>query len=316
MGLMSVARIVRITFACTVLALTLLGASSATSFTWPDPRKHPRVILTANQSLADDMEAHPEWFTNDFVIGGFSIKDVPYGQSSDAIRKFAFLRQRFQRNGIIVGSYISGTTAIHELSLRQFPANAVSMEDLSVKTRYLGPWLRDPTQAVVSLSDKALRRDFENEIRILWLHVISPVRFVDNAAVHPRVAPMQPWTDYCDHMKALRIIATSLRATVIFNVFVRPWELSEQETKQLIEAVGRGNAIALPLPWSKQIKNDKNATGWAIYRYRQLLDAGIAVIMIPSSDAPTRDLIHWVWTWSKPNDLIYYSTPTWSDPPW
>lgn len=310
-------RIAGIEFVSVVLAIIFFSTSAASTgvFQWPDPHLHSRIILTGDQTLMEAMVQYPNYFNRDVLIAGFNIKDVPYGESDGAKNKFITIRQRLLSKGITFGTYVSGTTVIHELSLRHFPADAVSIEDLSVKTRYKGTWIRDPGQAVIDLSDKQSRMDLEHEIRILWLHAFVPVHFVDNAAVHPRVAPMQHWEDYCTHMRQLRIISESLKANIIFSIFMRSWELNDQETKQLIDAMGKENAIALPLPWSKSIKDDPNANGWAIARYRQLLDAGIVLIMIPSDDAPIRALMKWVSTWRRPTDKIYYSTSYWGEPP-
>jgi hypothetical protein len=293
------------------------SAASAITFPWPNPQLHHRIILYADQTLGSEMSEHPEWFDKDFLVAGFYIKDVVYGKSDDAIHKYASLRQKiFDKNKWYAGTYISGTTVVRELSLSKYPVNAVSMEDLSIKTHYLGTWLREPDQTVVDLSDVHSRRDLQNFIRLLWLHVMTPIRFIDNAAVHPGVAKMQPWSVYCQNMQELRNIAQGLKASTIFNIFVRPWEMSNQDMKQLVEAVGAGNAVSLPLPWSLSIKDDKNANAWAIYRYRQLLDNGIVVIVIPSVEAPEEKLIAWVSSWRRPNDHIYFATPTWKAPAW
>ncbi len=293
----------------------MLGSAAATALPWPDPKKSPRVILYADQMLVEQyMHDHPEWFQHDFLVGGFYIKDVVYGESDAAIKKSGFLRQTLRRKRILYGSYISGTTVIHELSLTKYPADAVSIEDLPPKMHYLGAWLRQPDQTVVDLSDTYSREELQKAIHQLWQHTPSLMRFIDNAAVHPRVALLQPWDAYCKNMAELRDMAEAAKANVIFNVFVRPWELSDKEVNQLTAAVGPGNAISLPLPWSKSIKDDKTANAWAIYRYRQILKSGVVVILIPSDDAPIEELIHWTSTWKKPNDHIYYASPIWEAP--
>jgi hypothetical protein len=307
----------RLTFAlCSALTLFNAHSASAAYFNWLDARAHPRVMLYENQPLGDHLRDHPEWFSQDFLVAGFNLSDVPYGTTDIAAQNYAFVQNQLQRSGLTIGTYVSGTTAIHETSLSHFPANVVSIEDMSVKTKYLGSWMREPDQAVIDLSDKPSRDELHRRIRLLWLHVMTAIRFVDNAAVHPRVAQLQSWEIYCQNIKELRILAATLRQITIFNVFVRPWEMTDKDIKILIDAIGPGNAISLPLPWSLAIKDDKNAQGWAIYRYRQLLDKGIVVVMIPSGDAPTGKLIKWVSTWRKSSDLIYFSTPSGSEPYW
>ena len=231
-----------------------------------------------------------------------------------AIKQVFDAREKLFNRRIYAGTAISGTTAVGEFSLRQYPAPAVSIEDLSVKTKYLGKWLREPSQVVVDLSDKASREDLQSEIRLIWLHSVSRIRFIENAAVHPRVAALQKWSDYCDNMEGLGRIAESLKANVIFSIFMRPWEVNDKEMKQLISGVGAYNAIAMQIPWSKSIKEDTNAKNWAIYRYRQILDSNIVVILVPSDDAPIAELTKWVSTWRRPTDMIFYSQSSRSEP--
>lgn len=294
----------------------LLTASPAFAwvFPWPDPRQHPRVILTADQKLGDFLDSNPEWFVNDFLVAGLTINTTVYGESEDMIENRRILHDKLQYHNIAVGSAVSGTTVQPELTLTQYPDNAVSLEDMSVYTRYLGQWTRDPKQQVVDISDLPSRRELQNGIRDLWQNTLEIVRFVDNAAVHPGVAHMQPWASYCENMKDIREFAHNNRETIVFNVFMRSWELTDTETLQLISAVGYGNAISLPLPWSKSIKNNKNANGWAIFRYQQMLNNGIVLIFIPSNDAPEKDLYEWLATWRRPSDHVYLALPYWKEP--
>jgi hypothetical protein len=301
---------------CLLAAALLLPdrAPSLGFFFWPDPLTHPRVILYADQGLADYMRDNPDWFADDTMIGGLFIKDVAYGDSSSGVRAFDALRTDLMYKQMQVGTYISGTTVAHEDVITKYPADAVAIEDISVKTKFLGPWLRDPSQQVVDLSDVGSRLSLEGGINQLWAHVPAFIRFVDNAAVHPRVAAMQPWENYCINMTVLTVLAASHQTHLIFNVFARPWELSDQETVQLINAVGFANGVSFPLPWSLSIKDDKRAAGWAVYRYRQLLDKGIAVILIPSKEAPAGELSKWIATWRRSTDPLYIAAPYWDEP--
>ena len=284
-------------------------------FEWMDSRTHPRVILYADETIEEAIAAHPSWFDKDFVIAGLGFTFREYGQYDEA--KVRSMRFRNTLTGhYSSGRLISGTTVMRDSDIRQYPSPAVAIEDMPFKTRYLGTWMRNPKQAVLDLSDTATRDGFVQAVRVQWSQFRTSVQFVDDAAVHPRVAQLQPWAAYCDTIKALRDMANELNSRIIFGVFVRPWEMTEPESKQLIDAIGSGNGIALPLPWSKSIENDKTANAWAIYRYRQMLNAGMAVIMIPSDDAPLKDIMTWVASWRAPQDKIYFAAPVWNAPPW
>jgi len=310
-------RIVGLFFFGSVAALCVAASAHAIAFQWPDSSTHPRVILAADQDVEEYLQNHPDWFASDFLVAGLYVKDVAYGQSDAAMEQMSALYSELRQKHILSGSYISGTTALHELTLTKYPANAASIEDMSLKVHYLGPWIREPDQQVVDLKDGLSRHELQFDIRELWLHIPVVMRFVDNAAVHPRVARMQPWNVYCDNISALRGGAEAGNGNAVFNIFVRPWEMSNDDMKQLINAVAGngGNGVSFPLPWSKSIKDDKNALGWAIYRYRQLLDHHISVILVPSDDAPQNDLYNWMYSWRRPGDRLYIAWPYWEAPP-
>ena len=79
------------------------------------------------------------------------------------------------------------------------------------------------------------------------------------------------------------------------------------------EAVGRDNGIALEMPWHPNIQKSPEATAKAQARYRQLLDSGLVVIMIPV-DTPASKLSGWIQTWRKPSDHLYISGVFWKAP--
>jgi hypothetical protein len=66
------------------------------------------------------------------------------------------------------------------------------------------------------------------------------------------------------------------------------------------------HGIALEMPWHRNIRNNKGQTEKARIRYRQLLDSGMGVIMMPLDGDP-QELVDWVRTWRKPTDHIYIS---------
>ena len=241
-------------------------------------------MLYADQGIESYLQDHSDYFKGDFLLAGLFIGDVKYGESGAAMDRYAEIYSKLYKQRIL--------QALTSLEPRRFMGfrssnirrTPVSIEDMSVKVRYLGPWMREPDQLVVDLRDKNSRNALEGAISDLWKHVRVLMRFVDNAAVHPRVASLLPWDAYCQNIGALRGIAQSQHANVIFNVFARTWEMTDKDTKMLTDAVaGNGNnGISFPLPWSKSIKDDKTANAWAIYHYRQILNKHIAVILIPS----------------------------------
>jgi hypothetical protein len=90
--------------------------------------------------------------------------------------------------------------------------------------------------------------------------------------------------------------------------------MSDQDTQELIDALGRDNGIALEMPWHPSIQRSPEATAKAVRRYRQLLDAGLVVIMIPTPDQPATLLSGWIRTWRKPTDHLYIGGIFWKPP--
>ena len=62
----------------------------------------------------------------------------------------------------------------------------------------------------------------------------------------------------------------------IFNLALNVGEMSDEETAQLINAVGSGGTLVMT-PWEKTIQRNPAATERAKKRYRQLLDTGMGI---------------------------------------
>ena len=141
----------------------------------------------------------------------------------------------------------------------------------------------------------------------------APIRFVDNAAIHPAVERKQPWQAYCQNMEGIRKIAEAQNSRVIFNIAMHVGLMSDDDTRRLIQAIGPDNGIALEMPWHASIQKSPEATAKAVARYRQLLDSGLVVIMLPVNiDANV--LSDWIRTWRKPGDHLYISAIFWKPP--
>jgi hypothetical protein len=89
--------------------------------------------------------------------------------------------------------------------------------------------------------------------------------------------------------------------------------MSDEDSRELIEAIGPQNGIALEMPWHPNIQISPEATAKAVARYRQLLDDGLVVIMIPVDMQPST-LSNWIRTWRKPSDHLYISGIFWKPP--
>ena len=161
-----------------------------------------------------------------------------------------------------------------------------------------------PYRKLIDVTDPETRRAFHAGIRRLWEQSPAPVRFVDNAAVHSSTGVGQPWSSYCANIEEIRKLGESMGSLQIFNISVHVGEMSDEETRLLIKAVGP-DGILLEMPWHKNIQNSPAATERARKRYRQLLDSGMGIILAPPGVAPPQDLVDWVRTWRKPTDHLY-----------
>jgi hypothetical protein len=81
--------------------------------------------------------------------------------------------------------------------------------------------------------------------------------------------------------------------------------MSDEETRQLMAAVA-DHGIALEMPWHPNIRRSAVQTERAKVRYRQLLDSGMGIVMMPIDGDP-QQLVDWVRTWRKPADRLYIS---------
>jgi len=283
------------------------------SFEWPDASHYWRVLVNVNQYIKGYVDAHPNWFSNDKLITDFAICDVKSERREQAAKDYKAIRTFLESRGMSVGTYTSGTTVSPEAEQKEYPRRKVSTEQMPHTSHYSGSWPGHTSTKFIDVSDPDTRHALQTRIRDIWASVPSPVRFVDNAAIHHSTSEeTQPWIDYCKNMRELREIGESLHSRLIFNLSVHLGMLSDSEATQLIDAVGHGG-VALEMPWAHAIRESAEDTLKAQRRYRQLLDAGIAVIMIPV-ETPEKQLADWTRTWRKPSDHLYIAGEFWKAP--
>ena len=291
-----------------VLAFTALAAASAHSssenaFHWPDSSQYSRVIVNATQGI----ETRPrEWFAKDKLVTDFGIVNLEAIGQDKAEKDYEAIRQLLLSYGLAVGTYVSGTSVVPEAKETQWPWPRVPIEWMPSGSRYNGTWPDTPYRKMIDVTDPATRHALQDGIKRLWQQHPAPVRFVDNAAAHHAVGGPQPWAGYCANMEEIRKLGESMGSVQIFNVAVHVEDLSDEETRQLIQAVGSGG-IALEMPWPKNIRDNPAKAERAKQRYRQLLDTGMGIIMVPAGAAPPQELVDWVRTWRKPGDHLYFN---------
>jgi hypothetical protein len=295
-----------------LIALATLAASSArnSAFEWPDSRTYWRALVNVNQYVASYIKSHPQWFSQDRLVTDFAVRDVR--DQALAGEQYSTVRKLLESKKMYVGTYVSGTTVLPESEQKRYPHETVSVEEMPPTARYKGSWPGHASRRYIDVSDPDTRHALEAGIRRLWARFPTPVRFVDNMPPHPKVQAKLPWEVSCKYMAELRGVGESLGSRVIFNIPMHVAFLSDQDTRQLIEAVGQ-NGIALEMPWHANVRRSPQATAQAAKRYRQLLDSGMAIIMIPVN-TPEDELTNWVRTWRKSTDHLYLSGAFWKQP--
>jgi hypothetical protein len=291
-----------------LLPVVVLAASAAKNgaFEWPDSSHYWRVLMDVGQQVEFYLKNHPDYFSHDKLITNFAIFDVPPGGQDQAAREYKKIRKELESRGMVVGSYVSGTTVIPESEQNHYPPANVSIEQMPPDSKYVGSWPGHDTRKIVNLADVKTRHAIDAGIKQLWERFPAPVVFVDNMPAPPGMANSQPWETTCNYIEELGKIAESQGSRLLFNMPMHVGELSEQQTQQLIHAVGQ-NGISLEMPWHANIRKDKAATERARKRYRELLDSGMAIVMTPVH-TPEDQLAAWVRTWRKPTDHLYIAS--------
>lgn len=296
---------------CTT-SVAVYGQSTVagTRFQWPDASRYNRVIVNAQQGV----ESYPkQWFSRDILVTDLTIANAHKLSDASAEEQYKALRDTLTSYGLTTGTYISGTTVEPIERETKYPWAVVPLESMPESAIYTGTVVDEPYRKVIDVSDLGTRRAFQSVVKSLWEVSPATVRFIDNAAVHASAGREQGWASYCLNMKELRELAEGQGAVAIFNVAVHPGEMSDAETSELIEAIGHGG-LMLEMPWHTDIRKNPAATERARSRYRQLLDAGVAIIMAEPGAEPSNALVDWVNSWRKPTDHIYFAGAFWKQP--
>lgn len=283
-------------------AITGLCYPIPDAYYWHDSSQYSRVIVNAQ----DGIEVQPkQWFAQDKLVTDFTVTNADVVGRDKAAEKYKATCDLLRSYGLAVGTYISGTMVMQESRETHWPWSLVPLEWMPTPTRYDGSWPSTDYRKIIDVTDPATRHAFQQRIKRLWDESPAAVRFIDNAAVHRSAGKAQPWVSYCANIEEIRKMGDSMGSRQIFNIAVHPGEMSDEETVQLIEAVGQGG-ILLEMPWHENIRNNPVATEKAKTRYRQLLDSGMGIIMAPPGAEPPKELVDWVSTWRKPTDHLYF----------
>jgi len=290
-----------------IAALGLIAAQNVgarVALGWRNSQTFCRVIVNATQGI----ESRPRgWFQRDWLITDFKITNVDSVGIEKAKEEYTATRAILESYGLAVGTYISGTNAMPRSHQSWWPPQTVAIEDMPDDARYQGTWPGNPARKIIDVTDKATRHAMQRAMQTIWKATPAPVRFVDNAAVHRSSGGAQDWSGYCANIREIRVMGSAMGSRQIFNIALNVAFMSDQETQLLIQAVG-DHGIALEAPWRRELRRNAELTEKTRARYRQMLDAGMAVVMLPLDGDPL-ELAEWVHTWRKSTDRIYIEGP-------
>jgi hypothetical protein len=279
------------------------GQTQRASFQWPESGLCRVVIPNGNQYLVDYAKKHPDWFS----LGELVLCLVVTRQASDSVveleKQYQSDRQFLESKDLIVGTYISGTTVVPEADESSWPNPAVPTEMLPKGVKLSGKWPGARARWFINVADPFTRHALQTVIESEWSKHPAALRFVDNAGAHRSAGATQPWDGYCQNIKALRQIAEGQGSHVVFNIATHPGMMSVAETEQLMDAIGQ-EGLLLEDPWTPAVRKSPVETEHAKNRYRQLLDSGMAIVVLVNN-VPADALFGWVEGWRKPNDRLY-----------
>lgn len=287
---------------------SLNGANQATSilsrFAWPDPATKGTILVNVTQDIIHYMKSHPEWFLDGELILSYTV--LLGSDRVAAARQYQENLEFFKSKGLVVGTYISGTTAKPEAEQTRWPYETVPTERLPQSHHITGFWPKDPHRRIIDVTDAPTRIALQAGIKREWQAHPAPLRFVDNVAAHKSAAGngVAPWDVQCEYIRGLREIGEDLGSRMVFNMALHVGFLTDREAALLIQAVGQ-NGIALEDPWTPHVRRTPVETKNAVARYRQLLEAGMVIVMLPLN-VPEDELERWVHSWNKPAYHLYF----------
>jgi hypothetical protein len=301
----------------TVFAAPIASAASLPS--WPNADTYWGVLVNVNQAITYYLQNDPSYFTNVKLATDLSVEPVNYSSSSSDSATASALSTSYDAmtaKGIMTGNYISGTNVMPMAYESQYPYSIIPKEEMPAGSQYCGAWPGETFRQFVCNTDEATLTAFHNNVAKQWQQFPAPIHFVDNAASEEGGDGGQSWASQCQNLKELNQIAQSLGSRAIFNISMLPGAVSDADMSLLIDAL-QGGGVSIEQPWEDVVRNNPALTANAVKQYRQLLDAGIAVIMIEtngSGQATPAQLKSWVLTWRKPGDPLYLSQIFWQQP--
>jgi hypothetical protein len=296
-----------------LLFISRTSHAAVTLPNWPNAVVYWGALVNANVAITTYLQENPSWFTNVKLatdVESTGVNDSDPIAAHAAQSSFNAAQQALTANGILGGDYISGSLVEPLADVQQYPFGRVAQQYMPSIAKYCGVWSSsEPYAQFVCFSDAPTMAAFHAIILRDWQQTHTRIHFVDNAGSLEGGYGDQSWAGQVQNMQVINQMAQSIGTRAIFNISMIPGEVSAADMNLLVNAL-RGAGLALEEPWPAEVSSSPSLTAVAVQQYRQLLDAGIAVVMIQidsSGEATSQQLKSWVRTWRKPGDRLYLS---------
>ena len=291
-------------------------------FPWPTSNNYDGDLTNTNQYIATYIAEAPSWFAHvdlatdlsvELTNGSTTISTTTAEGLYNSVRSTLINAQGPGGQPILVGRYISGTTLVPQAEETGWPYGTVPLEWMPASSTYIGTWPGQPWREIIDVTSTSTVQALQAGIQTLWAEHPSSLYMVDNAAANSVQGGTQPWQAQCNNIMGIREIANAMGSAVVFNVAAPPGLVSASDIDTLIQAVGEGNALMFEDPWEASVQASSTLTQVAVNTYRQMLNSGIAVVMLPVSTSG-ETLSSWVQTWRKLTDNLYIASAFYTAP--
>ena len=210
---------------------------------------------------------------------------------------------QFTNSQAVFGTYISGGRV--EPVFAQYPPEAVAKDLIPAQ------WLRTDWTNYVNLSNHEAADTFAGLIGESCRNRAGQVVFLDNI-VHP--SALSTWTDWSDTCRFLTLVRDKLHLfgkSVIANIAVSAWSMSDVDVQLLSDAV---DGMAFEMPFHSTARGNQERTQRLIEVYRAWLRDGKIVVLIPLAPPENRHLearlmAGFAMMVREPGDQLYVSWP-------
>jgi RTX calcium-binding nonapeptide repeat (4 copies) len=217
--------------------------------------------------------------------------------------------------GQIVGTYHSGLHASTKDSEDRYPRRALPAEWFLPSERLL----LDGDSYIVDHRIPAARQKLIRGIVYDVVATGQPLVFLDNF-VHPSTGLPFSWAETTSFLRELVGELHFRGVRVIVNV---AWNIGRATDADLAQFLATGvDGVALEMPFNANVRNDPVLVARSLVVYRQLLNAGRTVVLVPieyttleGMERNSQFLAAYAMMFRQPDDSVFVAHPFWRGAP-